>query len=80
MYAKSGDICAAYTTTLFIHQNTLGSWEKYSEQSLQSVLKQALQKIGNTKPVTLHWLRDSYADPFARERHRFALHSRIIRK
>ncbi|MBC7844993.1 MAG: site-specific integrase [Flavobacterium sp.] len=35
--------------------------EQYSEYSLQSVLKQALQKVGNTKPVTLHWLRHSYA-------------------
>ena len=34
---------------------------QYSEQSLQSVLKQALQKTGITKPVTLHWLRHSYA-------------------
>lgn len=33
----------------------------YSEQSLQSVLKQALQKVNITKPVTLHWLRHSYA-------------------
>ena len=33
----------------------------YSEQSLQSVLKQALQKGNITKPVTLHWLRHSYA-------------------
>ncbi|WP_026728958.1 site-specific tyrosine recombinase/integron integrase [Flavobacterium denitrificans] len=43
---------------LFEGQN---SGEKYSEQSLQSVLKQALQKAGNTKPVTLHWMRHSYA-------------------
>ena len=35
--------------------------EQYSEYSLQSVLKQALKKIGITKPVTLHWLRHSYA-------------------
>jgi integrase/recombinase XerD len=35
--------------------------EQYSEYSLQSVLKQALQKVGNKKPVTLHWLRHSYA-------------------
>jgi len=35
--------------------------QQYSEYSLQSVLKQALQKVGNTKPVTLHWLRHSYA-------------------
>ncbi len=33
----------------------------YSEQSLQSVLKQALSKVGIKKPVTLHWLRHSYA-------------------
>lgn len=35
--------------------------ECYSEYSLQSVLKQALQKAGITKPVSLHWLRHSYA-------------------
>ena len=33
----------------------------YSEQSLQSVLKQALKKCNITKPVTLHWMRHSYA-------------------
>ncbi len=33
----------------------------YSDKSLQSVLKQALQKAGIKKPVTLHWLRHSYA-------------------
>jgi integrase/recombinase XerD len=33
----------------------------YSEQSLQSVLKQAVKKVGIKKPVTLHWLRHSYA-------------------
>ena len=43
---------------LFEGQN---SGEKYSEQSLQSVLKQALQKVGTKKPITLHWLRHSYA-------------------
>ncbi|MDO9152214.1 MAG: site-specific integrase [Paludibacter sp.] len=35
--------------------------ELYSEKSLQSVLKQALEKTGITKPVSLHWLRHSYA-------------------
>jgi integrase/recombinase XerD len=35
--------------------------EQYSEQSLQSVFKQALKKVNITKPVTLHWLRHSYA-------------------
>ena len=35
--------------------------EPYSEYSLQSVLKHALHKVGITKPVTLHWLRHSFA-------------------
>ncbi len=35
--------------------------EKYHERSLQQVLKQALVKAGIKKPVTLHWLRHSYA-------------------
>ena len=35
--------------------------EPYSEKSLQSVLKLALHKTGIQKPVTLHWLRHSYA-------------------
>ena len=35
--------------------------EQYSAKSLQSVLKQALFKVGIQKPVTLHWLRHSYA-------------------
>lgn len=43
---------------LFEGQNAL---EQYSEKSLQSVLKQALSKANITKPVTLHWLRHSYA-------------------
>ena len=43
---------------LFEGQN-LG--EQYSEYSLQSVLKQALQKVATKKSITLHWLRHSYA-------------------
>jgi integrase/recombinase XerD len=35
--------------------------DPYSEKSIQSVLKLALQKARITKPVTLHWLRHSYA-------------------
>lgn len=35
--------------------------EPYDERSLQSVLKQNLAKTGIKKPVTLHWLRHSYA-------------------
>ena len=45
-------------TWLFEGQNT---GEQYSERSLQLVLKQALKKAGNKKPVSLHWLRHSYA-------------------
>lgn len=33
----------------------------YSEASLQKVLKTAVEKAGIKKPVTLHWLRHSYA-------------------
>lgn len=34
---------------------------KYDESSLAGVLKQALEKSKINKPVTLHWLRHSYA-------------------
>jgi integrase/recombinase XerD len=33
----------------------------YDARSLQLILKQALQKTGILKPVTLHWLRHSFA-------------------
>lgn len=35
--------------------------ERYSEKSLENVLKQSITKSGITKKVTLHWLRHSYA-------------------
>lgn len=35
--------------------------EPYSDRSLQLVLKQSLGRAGVKKPVTLHWLRHSYA-------------------
>ena len=35
--------------------------EQYNERSLESVLKQALEKTQIKKPVSLHWLRHSYA-------------------
>ena len=35
--------------------------QPYDERSLQNVLKQALEKVKIAKPVTLHWLRHSYA-------------------
>jgi integrase/recombinase XerD len=34
---------------------------QYSEKSIQNVLKQSLERNGIKKPVTLHWLRHSYA-------------------
>ncbi len=45
-------------TWLFEGQNR---GEKYSAQSLQRVLKNALAKAQIRKPATLHWLRHSYA-------------------
>ena len=35
--------------------------EEYSDRSLQQGLKQALARTKIVKPVTLHWLRHSYA-------------------
>ncbi|WP_396146207.1 tyrosine-type recombinase/integrase [Flavobacterium sp.] len=35
--------------------------EPYSEKSLQSIIKQSIKKASIKKPVTLHWLRHSYA-------------------
>lgn len=35
--------------------------EPYSEKSIQDVLKQSVEKAKIRKPVTLHWLRHSYA-------------------
>lgn len=37
------------------------SGEQYSETSLQKVLQNAVKTVGIKKPVTLHWLRHSYA-------------------
>ncbi|WP_240623459.1 tyrosine-type recombinase/integrase [Brumimicrobium aurantiacum] len=34
---------------------------QYSPTSIQEVLKKAVKKAGIKKPVTLHWLRHSYA-------------------
>ena len=45
-------------TWLFEGQKT---GEQYSEESLAKVLKNALSLCKITKPVTLHWLRHSYA-------------------
>jgi integrase/recombinase XerD len=46
-------------TTYLFEGQTKGC--PYDDRSLQQVLKQALVKAGISKPVTLHWLRHSYA-------------------
>lgn len=46
-------------TTYLFEGQTKGC--AYNDRSLQQVLKQALVKTGISKPVTLHWLRHSYA-------------------
>ena len=49
----------AYKPNIWLFEGQSGG--QYSEQSLQHVLKQALVKTKIKKPVTLHWLRHSYA-------------------
>lgn len=62
--AKTIDLLRIYykqyrpTTYLFEGQN---AGVPYDERSLQLVLKKALRISKITKPVTLHWLRHSYA-------------------
>ena len=50
----------AYRPQLWLFEGQK-SGQPYDERSLSEVLKQARQKAGITKPVTLHWLRHSYA-------------------
>lgn len=50
----------AYKPTIWLFEGQQKG-EKYTAESLQSVLKQALQKANIKKPVSLHWLRHSYA-------------------
>lgn len=49
-----------YKPTSFLFEGRIKG-EPYDPRSLQVVLKQALVKAGIEKPVTLHWLRHSYA-------------------
>lgn len=49
----------AYKPKLYVFEGQTGG--KYSEASLGAVLKHAVAKAGIKKPVTLHWLRHSYA-------------------
>jgi integrase/recombinase XerD len=43
--------------------------EQYSEKSLEKVLKQSTRKANIEKPVTLHWLRHSYATTYWNQAH-----------
>ena len=54
------DYKKAYNPKLYLFEGK-NSYEKYDERSLQQVLKTNLLKTGIKKPVTLHWLRHSYA-------------------
>ena len=54
------DYYKAYRPKNWLFEGQNGG-EKYSEESLAKVLKQNLTKTKIQKPVTLHWLRHSYA-------------------
>ncbi len=51
---------SAYKPTFWLFEGQ-DKKSPYDEKSLASVLKQALEKSGIQKPVSLHWLRHSYA-------------------
>lgn len=54
------DYYKAYKPTTYLFEGR-NKGQAYDDRSLQQVLKQALKKAGIEKPVTLHWLRHSYA-------------------
>ncbi|MDM1047706.1 site-specific integrase [Sphingobacterium hotanense] len=54
------DYYRAYKPQIWLFEGQFKG-ERYSEKSLENVLKQALKKANITKPVSLHWLRHSYA-------------------
>lgn len=49
-----------YQPSVFLFEGQIKG-NPYDARSLQQVLKQSLKKAGIQKPVTLHWLRHSYA-------------------
>lgn len=53
------DYFRAYRPKKFLFEGQTG--DQYSAKSLESVLKQSLERAGIDKPVSLHWLRHSYA-------------------
>jgi len=54
------DYATAFKPKLWLFEGQAPNGQ-YTETSLAAVLKQALQKSGINKPVSLHWLRHSYA-------------------
>jgi integrase/recombinase XerD len=50
----------AYRPKLYLFEGRVVG-EKYDSRSLQLVLKQSVSKANVSKPVTLHWLRHSFA-------------------
>ncbi|MES2764218.1 MAG: site-specific tyrosine recombinase/integron integrase [Bacteroidota bacterium] len=50
----------AYKPQIYLFEGQVKG-SMYDERSLQQVLKQSIQKCGINKPVSLHWLRHSYA-------------------
>jgi integrase/recombinase XerD len=58
--ALLNDYLIAYKPKIWLFEGQ-DKESRYDESSLVSVLKQALEKCAINKPVTLHWLRHSYA-------------------
>jgi integrase/recombinase XerD len=54
------DYYKIHKPTIYLFEGQI-SGSPYDSRSLQLVLKQALKKVGILKPVTLHWLRHSFA-------------------
>ena len=54
------DYYTVYKPTTYLFEGQIRG-QQYDSRSLQLILKQALQKTGINKPVTLHWLRHSFA-------------------
>jgi integrase/recombinase XerD len=54
------DYCMTFKPKVWLFEGQVAG-EQYSESSLQEVLKNSIKKAGIKKPVTLHWLRHSYA-------------------
>ena len=54
------DYYKVYQPKVYLFERNIAG-KPYDSRSLQQVLKLALKKVNITKPVTLHWLRHSYA-------------------